>query len=325
MRAIVCPKYGSPDVLRLEEVEKPVPKVGEILVKIEAAATNPLDWHFMRGTPYFIRLMSGLFKPKKKGLGVDIAGTIEAVGENVQNFKIGDEVFGDIFAFGMGGFSEYVLLPEKAVLTKPSNHSFEEVAGMPVAAITALQSIRDKGQLKSGQKILINGSSGGVGTFGVQIARHLGAEVTAVCSSRNVELVSSLGADKVIDYTQKDFCSGTETYDLIIDNVGNRSISELKKALKPGGTCILIGFTSMGKMAKLMMKGKWVSLVSNKKFKDMTAKANREDLEYLALLMRDGKLKTVIDKSFPLEKTADAIRYLEEGHARGKVIILPQQ
>jgi len=320
LKAIIYTKYGPPEVLQLKEVEKPVPKDNEVLVKIIAASANPADWHMIRGEPVFARVIFGLFKPKKMIPGIDIAGQVEAVGKNVKEFRSGDEVFGDT---GWGGaFAEYVCVNEKRLVLKPANISFEEAASVSVAGITALQSLRDKGQIKSGQKVLIIGASGGVGTFAVQIAKYLGAEVTGVCSTKKLDMVHSIGADKVIDYTKEDFTNTSQKYDLIIDNVANRSVVNLKRALNPNGVCVIVGFTSVSLMFQYMFLGPLVSMIGNKKIVSLgTANLNKKDLDFLRELLETGKVKPVIDRRYPLSEVPDAIRYLEEGHARGKVVI----
>jgi len=320
MQAITYTKYGPPEVLQLKEVEKPVPKDNEVLVKVVAASTNPADWHMIRGEPVFSRVIFGLFKPKKIIPGIDIAGQVEMVGKNVIEIHPGDEVFGDT---GWGGaFAEYVCVIEKRLVPKPANISFEEAASVSVAGITALQSLRDKGQIKSGQKVLIIGASGGVGTFAVQIAKYFGAEVTGVCSTRNLDLVRSIGADKVIDYTKQDFTNTSQKYDLIIDNVANRSVVNLKRALNPDGVCVIVGFTSVSLMFQYMFLGPLVSMIGSKKIVSLgTANLNKKDLDFLRGLLATGKVKPVIDRRFPLSEVPDAIRYLEKGHARGKVVI----
>ena len=266
MKAIVYHKYGSPDVFELEEVQKPAPKDDEVLVKVHAASANPADWHLLRATPFFARLMVGLLKPKYKILGSDIAGRVEAVGRNVKQFQPGDEVFGDKFACGWGGFAEYVSVAEDRLALKPANISFEEAASVPLAAFTALQGLRDKGQIQPGQKVLVNGASGGVGTFAVQIAKSFGAEVTGVCSTRNLDMVRSIGADQVIDYTQEDFTKNGQHYDLIYCAVGNRSAAHYKRALNPNGICVVAGFTTMAHMVfQVLFLGSWASMTGSKK------------------------------------------------------------
>ncbi len=322
MKAIVYHNYGSPTVLALKEVAKPTPKENEVLIKIHAAAANPLDWHKMRAEPFLVRLGDGLLKPKNPMLGADIAGKIEAVGKDVTQFQPGDEVFGDLSASGLGGFAEYVCAREDAVALKPANLSFEAAAAVPVAAFTALQGLRDKGQIQPGQKVLINGASGGVGTFAVQIAKSFGAEVTGVCSTRNLDMVRSIGADHVIDYTQADFTQNGQRYDLIFDAVGNRSVSDYQRALRPNGICSIAGFTTLSHLFQVILLGAWVSRSGGKKIGLMgIAQPNKKDLVFIKELLEAGKVVPVIDRHYPLAETADAIRYLEAGHARGKVII----
>ncbi|MCH8304744.1 MAG: NAD(P)-dependent alcohol dehydrogenase [Candidatus Marinimicrobia bacterium] len=319
MKAIVYYSYGSPDVLEFKEVEKPVPNENEVLIKVRAASVNPLEWHFMRGKPLFMRLMGiGLLKPKNNILGVDIAGRVEAVGRNVKRFQPGDEVFGG--SNSGGGYADYACVSEDRLAPKPEGTTFEEAAAIPIAAITALQGLRDKGEIQSGQKVLINGAGGGVGTFAVQIAKSFGAEVTGVCSTEKLEMVSSLGADRVIDYTQEDFTENGERYDLILDNVGNRSIFDLKRALNRNGICVIIGF-SPAIMSQTLFLGLLISIIGSKKIGLMSAKITDKDLVFLKELFEAGKVKSIIDRRFPLSEVAEAIRYLEEGHARGKVVL----
>jgi len=322
MKAIVYHDYGSADVLRLGEIEKNLPNDNQVLVKVRAAAANPLDWHYMRGTPYIVRMDSGLFKPKVGRLGVDMAGVVEAVGRNVTRFKPGDEVFGT----GGGAFAEYVLASESKVVLKPANLTFEQAAAVPVAALTALQGLRDKGRIQPGQKVLINGASGGVGTFAVQIARSFGADVTGVCSTRNVDMVRALGADHVIDYTREDFTLGAQRYDLILDNVGNHSLLAFRRVMNPKANYVLIGGGGpddgrwIGPMAgpvKALMLSPFVS----QEFGMLLASINQADLAILTELMEAKKVTPVIDRTYTLSEVPAAIRYLEEGHARGKVVI----
>ncbi len=323
MKAIVYYKYGSPDVLKLEEVEKPTPKDDEALIKVHAASVNPADWHLLRATPFLARLEVGLLKPKYKILGSDIAGRVEVVGRNVEQFHPGDEVFGDTFSCGWGGFAEYVAVAGHRIALKPANLTFKEAAAVPLAAFTALQGLRDKGQIQSGQKVLINGASGGVGTFAVQIAKSFGAEVTGVCSTRNLDMVRSIGADHVIDYTREDFTKDGQTYDLIYCAVGNRSAADYKRALNPNGICVVAGFTTMSHMLfQVLFLGAWVSMTGSRKIGTMgTVIPNKEDLVFIKELLETGKVVPVIDRTYPLSETAEAIRYLEEGHAQGKVVI----
>jgi NADPH:quinone reductase-like Zn-dependent oxidoreductase len=317
-------EYGSPDVLRLEEIEKPVPTDDQVLVKIRAASVNPLDWHYMEGTPYIVRpLEFGLFSPKVPRLGVDMAGQVEAVGKNVTAFKPGDEVFGQRF----GAFGEYVTVrADRALVIKPSGVTFEQAAALPVAAITALQGLRDKGKIQAGQKVLINGASGGVGTFAVQLAKMMGAEVTGVCSGRNVELVKSLGADHVIDYTKEDYTKNGQRYDVMIDNVANHSFLENTGVLNPQGKYVMIGGGGPGDQGFIGPMILPIKIALIKRFVSqeagfMVAEVTKNDLSYLADLVQSGKLKVVIDKTYPLSQLPEAMRYLETGRARGKVII----
>src|SRR5437667_5626483 len=323
MKAIVYCDYGLTN-LKLENIEKPTPNDDQILVRVRAASVNPYDWHFIEGTPYIMRMMGvGLRKLKDTQLCVDFAGTVEAIGKNVTQFKPGDEVFG-----GRGGaFAEYVCpRANRAVALKPANLTFEQAASVNIAGITALQAIRDKGNVQPGQKVLINGASGGVGTFAVQIAKTFGADVTGVCSSRNVDLVRSLGADHVIDYTKEDFAKGTERYDVILDNVPNHSLSECRAILNPNGKYVMIGgggpndsrwIGPFGRVIKTMV----LSQFASQKMGMMMADTNQSDLTILADMMQSGKLKPVIDRTYKLNEVPAAIAYLEEGHARGKVVI----
>jgi NADPH:quinone reductase-like Zn-dependent oxidoreductase len=315
MKAIVYTEYGSPDVLQLKEVEKPTPKENEVLVKVQAASANPADWHLMRAEPFLARLENGLFKPKITKLGADVAGRVEAVGKSVSQFQAGDDVFGELPLNVLGSFAEYVCASEDALALKPARLTFEQAAAVPLAAFTALQGLRDKGQIQPGQKVLINGASGGVGTFAVQIAKSFETEVTGVCSTRNLDLVRSIGADHVIDYTQEDFTQTGQRYDLIFDAVGNRSVSDLRRALRPNGICAVAGFTSLSRLFQVMfMGGKEIGLME-------TAKGNKKDLLFIKELLEAGKVIPVIDRMYPLQEVPEAIRYLEAGHARGKVIV----
>lgn len=324
MRASVYCEYGTAEVLELESVAKPVPADDEALVRIRAAAVNPLDWHYLRGTPYLMRLESGLRKPKDIRMGVDFAGTVEAVGSKVTRFKPGDEVFGG----RSGALAEYVTVPQdRAIVLKPANVTFEQGGSVAVAAVTALQGLRDQGKVKAGDKVLINGASGGVGTFAVQIAKSFGAEVTGVCSTRNVDLVRSLGADRVVDYKKMDYTAGAERYDVILDNVGNRSLSDNRRVLKPDGRYVLIGGggPDNGRWIGPMIKPVQALLLSPFVPQEMgmfLARLNQEDLKILSDLMQAGKLTPVIDRRYGLDEVPEAIRYLEEGHARGKVVVV---
>jgi NADPH:quinone reductase-like Zn-dependent oxidoreductase len=321
MKAIVYRCYGSTDVLKLEEIAKPIPKDNQVLVKVRAASVNPLDWHYMHGAPYVMRMSAGLGAPNDTRIGVDFAGTVEAVGKNVTHFKSGDEVFGG----RTGALGEYVTVREdRALVMKPSKLTFEQAAAIPVAAITALQGLRDIGHLQPGQKVLINGASGGVGTFAVQIAKTLGAEVTGVCSTRNVDLVRSLGADHVIDYTKENFTEGTERYDLILDNVGNHSLLDARRALKPDGILVIVGGSSENRWIGPMSRPLNAMLLSpfvSQKMEMFLAELNPKDLQIIGDLAQAGKVTSVIDRRYPLNEAPQAIAYLEEGRARGKVII----
>jgi NADPH:quinone reductase-like Zn-dependent oxidoreductase len=325
MKAIVHCEYGSPDVLKLEDVEKPLPNDNQLLVRVRAASINPLDLT-IRG-PWLIRPILGMRKPKDTRLGVDYAGVVEAVGKNpaaAGEFKPGDEVFGG----KNGALAEYVcVLADRSVVLKPANMSFEQAASVPVAAITALQGLRDKGKIHAGQKVLINGASGGVGTFAVQIAKSFGTEVTGVCSTRNVDLVKSIGADHVIDYTKEDFTKSEQRYDLIYDLVGNHSFSERRRILTPNGICVMAGLGGAGWHDGMVMRlaGELNAYVRSRfvsqKFIAYIAQFNKQDMTFLADLMQSGKITPVIDRTYKLNETANALRYLEQGHARGKVVI----
>jgi NADPH:quinone reductase-like Zn-dependent oxidoreductase len=321
MKAIVYRCYGSTDVLKLESIAKPIPAEDRVLVKVHAASVNPLDWHYMEGKPYIVRPSAGVGAPKSILMGADFAGTIETVGKNVKRFKPGDEVFGD----RDGAFGEYLSVRESgAIALKPTNMTMEQAAAVPIAGITALQALRDKGMIHAGQKVLINGASGGVGTFAVQIAKSYGADVTGVCSTKNVEMVRSIGADHVIDYTHEDFTKGSARYDLIIDNVGNHSLGEIRRVLTPTGALVVVGGPSdndwLGPLTGLINMSV-VSLFVSQKQMFMLANANKDDLEVLRDLMQTGKLTPVIDRRYILSETPAAIAYLQQGHARGKVII----
>jgi NADPH:quinone reductase-like Zn-dependent oxidoreductase len=321
MKAIVHTKYGPPDVLELKEVEKPTPQDNEVLVQVHAASVNAADWHLLRGKPFLLRLMGfGLLKPKHQILGSDMAGRVEAVGRNVKQFQPGDEVFGNM----QGGFAEYICTREDALVLKPANISFEEAAAVPLAAVTALQGLRDKGQIQPGQKVLIQGASGGVGTFAVQIAKAFGAEVTGVCSTRNVDMVRSLGADHVIDYTQEDFTHNGQRYDLILATNGYHPIFAYRRALRPKGTYVMTG-GSNAQMFQAMLLGPWISMTGRKKMGNMLAKFNQKDLVVMKELLKAGKVVPVIERRYPLGETAEAIRYLEEGHVKGKEVITVEQ
>jgi len=320
MKAIIYTKYGPPDVLKLKEVEKPILKDNEVLVKVHAASVNYSDWAFVRGKPFFIRMYQGLLKPKNTILGADLAGRVEAVGRNVKQFQPGDEVFGDISECGFGGFAEYVSVPENALALKPTSMTFEEAAAVPQAAVVALQGLRNKGQIQPGQKVLINGASGGIGTFAVQIAKSFGAEVTGVCSTRNLDMVRSIGADQVIDYTQEDFTQNEQRYDLILAAGGYRSIFDYKRALSPKGIYVSTG-GSMAQTFQALFLGPWISMTGSKKMGAMLARLNQKDLIFMKELLEAGKVVPVIDRRYPLSEVAEAIWYYGEGHTQGKVVI----
>jgi 2-desacetyl-2-hydroxyethyl bacteriochlorophyllide A dehydrogenase len=318
MRAIVYHTYGSPDALKLEEVQKPVPQDDEVLVQIHATSVNAGDCFILRGKA---RMMGfGLLKPKNTILGSDIAGRVEAVGRNVKQFHTGDEVFGNTAKYGFGGFAEYISVPENAVVLKPTNLSFEEAAAVPQAALTALQGLRDKGHIQKGQKVLINGASGGVGTFAMQLAKAFGAEVTAVCSTKNLDIVRSIGADHIIDYTQEDFTRNGQRYDLILAVNGYHSISDYKRALNPEGVYVMTG-GSMAQLFQAMLLGPVISMTGRQKMGNSAHKPNAKDLIFMKELIEAGKVTPIIDRRYPLSETAEAIRYLEAGHAQGKVVI----
>lgn len=321
MKAIVCTKYGAPDVLRLKEVAKPMPKDDQVLVKVYAASVNAYDWHLLTADIPLVRLMGGgLLKPKNSIPGVDIAGRIESVGSNVKQFKPGDQVFGDISGLDRGSFAEYVSVPESLLAHKPTNLTFEESAAVPMAAVTALQGLRDEGRIQPGHKVLIQGASGGVGTFAVQIAKSFGAEVTAVTSFRNMDQARALGADHLIDYTQEDFTKSGQRYDLILAANGYHPISDYKRALTPKGVYVMAGGTA-AQIFQAVLLGPWLSERAGRKLGGVTAKPSQVDLNFLKQLIEAGKVKPVIDRCHPLGETAEALRYLGTGHTRGKIVI----
>ena len=325
MKAVRYHRYGGPDVLELQEVAMPAAGDGELLVRVRAASVNPLDWHFMRGAPYLVRMMAGLSRPKPSAsrLGADMAGTVEAVGQNVTGFQPGDEVFGGLEE--RGTLAEYISVRADAVvLQKPAGLTFEQAAAVPVAAFTALQALRDKGRVQPGQKVLVNGASGGVGTFAVQIAKALGAEVTGVCSTANVGMVASIGADHVVDYTREDFTRAERRYDLLIDIAGNRSLAETRRVLAPKGALVVVGGPNkgrwigpFGRTIRMLLQSPAVS----QRMVSFLAHQNRDDLAVLRELLDAGKVTPVIDRAYRLNQVAEAVRYLETGHARGKVVI----
>jgi NADPH:quinone reductase-like Zn-dependent oxidoreductase len=319
MKAIVFTEYGPPDVLQYREIDKPEPAESEVLVKVSASSVNAYDWHMLRADPFLVRLMNGLFKPRIQILGADIAGVVEAVGCEVTRFKAGDQVYGDISALG-GGFAEFVCADESFLAFKPASLSFAESASLPMASVTALQGLRDHGKIKSGQKVAINGASGGVGSCAIQIAKAFEGEVTAICSTRNMEAARDLGADHVIDYTREDFTKSGNKYDLIFAVNGNSSIFDYRRALKPGGRFVQSG-GSMKQVYQAMILGPILSKKNGRKMKNYIARPNSKDLEFIAELVQNGKLKPVIDKKYELNEVPEAIRYLEDGHARGKIVI----
>jgi len=319
MKAVTYCDYGAPDVLTVENIEKPVPSDDQVLVRVRAASLNPYDMHFMRGTPYFMRLDTGLRKPKSTRIGVDFSGVVEAVGKNVTLFQPGDEVFGG----RQGGFAEYVVISEQSLAKKPENITFEQAGGVRIAGLTALQALRDYGKVQPGQKVLINGASGGVGTFAVQLGKWMGAHVTGVSSTRNQELVKSLGADVTIDYTKQNYTEGDERYDVIVDLVGSQPLSANRRVLKADGKYVMVGgpkgkwFAPMDRVLYMFVLSKFV----DQQIGFMLTQGNREDAVLLSDLMQQGKVTPVIDRTYPLAQVSDAMRYLEEGHARGKIVV----
>jgi len=319
MKAIVYEKYGPPNVLQLKEIEKPVPKENEVLIKIHAASITFGDLAAVKGEPFMVRFTLGLREPKYKTPGKDVAGVVEAVGTNVKEFKVGDAVFGDLSECGWGAFAEYVSVPEIAIVHKSANSSFEEAAAVPESAVVALQGLRDLGQIRSGQRVLINGASGGIGTFAVQIAKSFGTHVTGVCSTRNLDMVRSIGADLVIDYTKEDFTQCGQQYDLIVATAGYRSLFDYRRALAPWGRYVATG----GEMAQIfqpMLLGPWLS-TGGRKMTNLAMKPNKNDLTFVKALIEDGKVKPVIDQCFPLSEVPEALRYYVQGRSRGKVVV----
>jgi NADPH:quinone reductase-like Zn-dependent oxidoreductase len=326
MKAVVYRNYGSADVLRFEDIERPTPRDDGVLIRVRAASVNPLDWKLMKGGPYALRILLGLLQPKIKRPGVDVAGKVEAVGRNVTQFKPGDEVFGTC----RGAFAEYVCTSESAsglksvLVMKPDNVTFEQAASAPIAALTALQGLRDKGQIRPGQKVLINGAAGGVGTFAVQIAKSFGADVTGVCSTRNVDMVRSIGADRVIDYTKEDFTKGAQRYDLLLDCVGNHSLPACRRVLNPKGVLVMVGAPANAQLSGILagvIGALVLSQFVSQKLVAFIAKSSKEDLTIVGELMATGKVTPIIDRCYKLSEAPDAFRYMEEGHARGKVVI----
>ena len=319
MKAIVYQKYGSPDVLELQEIQKPTPKENEVLVKVHASSVNDWDWGLLRGTPFVNRLLFGILKPRIKILGVDIAGLVEAVGRNVKQFQQGDEVFGDLCACGWGGFAEYVCARENALTLKSASMTFEQAAAVPQAAVLALQGLRYKRQIQPGQKVLINGAGGGAGTFAVQIAKSFGAEVTGVDRTSKLDLMRSIGADHIIDYTQEDFTKNGQRYDLILDVAAYHSIFDYKRALSPTGIYVMVG-GSMARIFQVMFLGSWFSMTGRKKMGILAHNPNK-DLAFLKELFETGKVVPVIDRRYKLSEVPEALRYFGEGHAKGKIVI----
>ncbi|HML23286.1 MAG TPA: NAD(P)-dependent alcohol dehydrogenase [Aggregatilinea sp.] len=321
MKAMVYTQYGSPDVLHLEDVATPTPAEDEVLVKIYASSVNAADWHLLHAKPFLARLDNGLFKPKRAILGADAAGRVEAVGSAVTLFKPGDEVFGDLFASRHGAFAEYAAVPERLLVLKPANITFEQAAAVPLAGVTALQALRHA-NVQPGERVLVNGATGGVGSFAVLIAKAYGAEVTGVCSPAKMDTVRSLGADHVIDYTQEDFTRNGQQYDVIIDVAANRSASDYKRALRSKGRYIFVGFSTMGHMISTTLRGMWITRTSDKKFIFMgTAKPNQPDLLILSEMLTAGKIMPCIDRTYSLSEVPDAIRYMESRRIHGKVVI----
>jgi NADPH:quinone reductase-like Zn-dependent oxidoreductase len=324
MKAVVYTEYGSPDVLQLKEVDKPTVKADEVLVKIHAAAVTAGDVIVMKGEPFVTRFVTGLRKPKNTILGKEMAGRVEAVGGSVTQFQPGDEVFGDLSVAGWGAFAEYVSVPENAIVLKPTNLTFEQAAAVPESAVVALQGLRDKGKIQPGNKVLINGASGGVGTYAVQIAKSFGTEVTAVCSTRNMEMVRSIGADHVIDYTKEDFTQNGQQYDLILAVNGYHPISDYRRVLSPEGIYVAAG-GSMAQSFQGMLIGPFISMTGSKTMGGMMVKPNQNDLVFMKELLEAGKVVPVIDRRCPLSEVADAFRYIGEGHAIGKVVVTVAQ
>ncbi len=317
MKAIVYRKYGGPDVLNCETVDKPVAQDNEVLIKIRAASLNPLDWRLMRGRPYFIRIGMGLRKPKETRAGRDVAGEVEAVGRKITLFKPGDKVFGVC----VGALAEYACGSESKLAIKPTGLSFDEAASIPIAGLTALQGLRDMGRIQPGQKVLINGAAGGVGTYAVQIAKSFGAHVTGVCSNGNAAMVRAIGADRIVDYAEEDFTRGKERYDLILDNVGNHSLSECRHVLNPQGKLVMVGAKDITVLLLRALQARILSWFVSQKLGFLVARLTNQDLTKIGELVKAGKVKPVIDRRYALSDVRQAIAYLEEGHARGKIVV----
>ncbi len=324
MKAVVYTEYGPPEVLQLKEVDKPTPKEDEVLIKIHAAAITAGDVIVLKGEPFVTRFVTGLQKPKNTIPGKEMAGRVEAVGENITQFQPGDEVFGDLSVASWGAFAEYVAVPENAIALKPANLTFEQAAAVPESAVVALQALRDKGKIQPGNKVLINGASGGVGTYAVQIAKSFGAEVTAVCSTRNLDMMRSIGADYVIDYTVEDFTQNGQQYDLILAANGYHPISDYRRALSPDGIYVATGGT-MAQSLQATMIGPFISMTGSKTMGGMMVKPNQDDLVFMKELLEAGKVVPVIDRCYPLSDIAEAFHYIGEGHAKGKVVINVEQ
>lgn len=321
MKAIIYTRYGAPDVLEYTDIEKPTPKDNDILIKVHSASVSPLDWRLVAATPFLARLENGLTKPKNPLLGADISGHVEAVGSNITQFKVGDAVFGEKFKTGLGGLAEYVCGTEDNFVLKPENITFAQAATVPVSGLSALQALRDKGNIQRGHEVLVNGASGGVGTFAVQLARAFGATVTGVCSTRNLDLMRSVGTTYVIDYTNTDFTDTGKQYDIIIDTVGNHSITALKRVLKPHGAAVIVGFSTFSGLLTHAITGAIQSSKTQKLGLLGTFKPNSADLLVLQGYLASGQLAPVIDRTYPLKETAEALRYLRTGRARGKIVI----
>lgn len=323
MKAMTCRKYGSPDVLRLEEVDKPVPRPGELLVRVKASSVNAVDWHFLRGKPILVRLQYGFLRPKNTILGYDFAGTVDAVGDGVTRFQPGEDVFGGTEGFGLGAFAEYARVPAGGFVTrKPDNVTFEQAAALPGAAVAALIGLRERGRVQAGQTVLVNGASGGVGTFAVQIAKSFGAEVIGVCSTRNVDMVRRLGADHVVDYTRDDFTRTGETCDLLLDNVGNRRVGDMLRAVRPGGTVVIVGFTNMRLMLQQTIRGPGAAKARGITWsKPASEEPGSEHADTLAQLLETGDIVPEIEVTYPLEEVPAAMRRFETDHARSKIVV----
>jgi NADPH:quinone reductase-like Zn-dependent oxidoreductase len=321
MQAVVSERYGSPDVMEFRRVSKPVPAANEVLIKVIATGLNAADWHLLRADPFFVRFSEGLLKPRKTILGADVAGRVEAIGKDVTLFKPGDAVFGELMGTGSGGLAEYATAPEAQLALKPPGLTFEETAAVPMAALTALQGLRDYGHIRPGMKVLINGASGGVGTFAVQIAKAMGAEVTAVCSTGKMDQARELGADHVIDYTREDFTRNGQQYDLILAANGNRTLGDYERALAPTGVFVMAG-GSYRQMFQTVLLGSRKSKPGGKTYRFVSAKASVDDLIVLTEMIEAGQVRPVIDRRYPLSEAAEAMRYLYEGHARGKIVII---